>query len=56
MKKRITVISFLVSALVLMLGVGLLMRGGDEKRPPDYSDTGVSDVDDIELSPESLLF
>ncbi len=56
MKKRITVISFLVSALVLMLVVGLWTRGEDESLSPFPSDSGASAVEGVELSPDSLVF
>ena len=56
MKKRITVISFLVSVLVLLLVVGLLTRGGVEKSTPYPDDSGVGEVEGIELSPDSLVF
>ena len=56
MKKRIAVISFFVSTLALLLAVGLFTRGGVEESAPYPDDSGVGQVDGIDLSPESLVF
>ena len=56
MKKRITVISFFVFVLVVMLLIGLFTRKTDEKRIPLDSGSGEADVVEIDLLPDSLVF
>ena len=56
MKKRITIISLLITSLALMLVVGLWTCGDDEGLSPFFSDSGVGEVEGVELSPDSLVF
>ena len=56
MKKRITIISLLITSLALILVVGLLTRRGVEKSTPYPDDSGVGEVEGIDLSPDSLVF
>ena len=56
MKKRITIISLLITSLALMLVVGLWTRGDDEGLSSFSSDSGVGEVEGVELSPDSLVF
>ena len=56
MKKRITVISCFVGILVLLLGIGLLIRGVDEKYTPLDSASGEVGVEDIDLSQNEIIF
>ena len=56
MKKRITVISFFIFVLILMLLIGLFTRGTDEKCIPLDRGSGEADVVEIDLLPDSLVF
>ena len=56
MKKRITIISFLVFVLILMLFIGLFTREVNESRVPLESSSGEVDVVSIELLPNSIYY
>ena len=56
MKKRITIISFLVGVLVLMLGIGLFTRGESKNAYPFEDESGEVEVEEIELSPGLIVF
>lgn len=56
MKKKVIIVGFLVSLLVLLLAVGLLKRRMDKNDVSTGSDSGVEEVEEIELLPDSLVF
>ena len=56
MKKRITIISFFVSVLILMLLIGLFTREGGKKAHPFEDGSSKVEVEEIELSPDLIVF
>ena len=56
MKKRVTIISFFVFALILMLLIGLFTRGEGKNAYPFEDESGEVEVEGIELSPSLIVF
>ena len=56
MKKRITIISFFVFVLILMLFIGLFTRGVGKKAHPFEDESGDVEVEEIKLLPDLIVF
>ena len=56
MKKRVTIISFLVGVLVLALGIGLFTREEGKKVNTFEDESGNVKVEEIELSFGLIVF
>jgi hypothetical protein len=56
MKKRVTIISFFVFALILMLLIGLFTRGEGKNAYPFEDESGNVKVEEIELSSGLIVF
>ena len=56
MKKRITIISFFVFVLILMLLIGLFTRGEGKKAHTFEDESSEVEVEEIELSPDLIVF